>query len=34
MYSESEVDYDYFSSRITLRPQKYLKYSEGSGVKH
>lgn len=25
MYSESKVDYYYFSSRITLRPEEYLK---------
>lgn len=24
MHSESKVDYYYFSSRITLRPEKYL----------
>lgn len=34
MYSESKVDYDYFSSRITLRPEKYLNHYEDSGVKH
>lgn len=29
MYSESKIDYDYFSSRITLRPEKYLYVDEG-----
>lgn len=29
MYSESKVDYDYFSSRITLRPEKYLNHYKG-----
>ena len=28
MYSESKVDYYYFSSRITLRPEEHLKLYE------